>query len=84
MFSTPKILIFHLQKPMHVSLHMFFVFFSIDVIFLDVTKKVVEVKENFRPWNFYRSTQKAVFVIEAPQGFVNQKKIHLGETIMFS
>ncbi len=69
---------------MHISLHMFFVFFPIDLIFLDAKKQVVEIKENFRPWNFYCAKQKAVFIIEAPQGFVKKKRIQISDAILFS
>ena len=84
MFSRPKVLIFHFEKPVRVSLHMFFVFFPINVIFLDSKKKVIEIKENFRPFTFYASKHKAVFVIEAPTGFVKEKPVRIGDTASFS
>ena len=38
---------------------MFFVFFPIDVLFLDKNKKVVELKENFKPFSIYFPKNKA-------------------------
>ena len=47
-----------------VSLHMFFVFYPIDVIFLDASSKVVEIKKNFMPFTFYNSARKAKYAVE--------------------
>ena len=46
------------------SLHMFFVFFPIDVLFLDKDKKIIEIKRNFKPFSFYKSKEKAMYVVE--------------------
>lgn len=67
MFSSKKTLVFDLGKEKKVNLHMMFVFFPINVYFLDKEKKVVEVKENFLPFTFYNSKEKASFVIENPE-----------------
>ncbi len=44
-------LIFELEKESRIggSIHMLFVFFSIDVIYLNSEKKVVDIKLNLRP-----------------------------------
>jgi len=47
-----------------VSLHMFFVFYPIDVVFLDASFKVVEIKKNFMPFTFYNSSRKAKYAVE--------------------
>lgn len=83
MFSKKKTLIFHFQKPTRSSLHMFFVFFPIDVIALDQNKKVIEIKENLSPWNFFTGKKSASFLIEAPAGFIRREKIRLQDTILF-
>ena len=83
MFSKPKVLIFHFAKPTRVSLHMWFVFFPIDLIFLDSKQRVIEIKKNFKPWRFYSSKQEAFFVIEVPTGYAATMHIGLQDTIIF-
>ena len=58
--------IFIFQTTLKVNLHMFFVFFPIDILFLDEDKRVVEVKHNLKPFRIYNSKIKAKFVIELP------------------
>jgi uncharacterized membrane protein (UPF0127 family) len=85
MFS-PKIkdkgLIFHFDKEQTVSLHMLFVFQTIDVLFLDKNKKVVEIKRKFKPFTFYMPKNKSVYVIELPEDY--SSKIKKGNIIEFN
>ena len=62
MFSKKenKALIFRFGKEKIISLHMLFVFYPIDVLFLNKNKVVVDKKENFRPFAFYKSGKKAM------------------------
>jgi hypothetical protein len=46
-------LVFFFGKETIVSLHMFFVFYSIDVLFLDKKGKIVDMKEKFKPFTVY-------------------------------
>ena len=46
MFSKPKILVFVFDREMHHFMHMFFVFFPIDVLFLDENKTQIDFGEN--------------------------------------
>lgn len=86
MFS-PKIknygMIFNFNKEDKRELHMFFVFFPIDVIFLDKNRKVVELKENFLPFTLYFPKKKAQYVIEVEKGAIRKSKTRLGDRIRF-
>ena len=62
---------------------MLFVFFPIDVLFLNKNKKVVDIKEDFRPFTFYASRQKAAYAVELPQGTINKSKTNIGDLIEF-
>ena len=62
---------------------MFFVFYPIDVLFLDKNKKVVEVKENFRPFEFYTPKNKAKYVIELEKNTIKSSKTKVGNKINF-
>ncbi len=64
MFSKKKNLIFVFEKEKRISLHMLFVFFPIDVLFLDKDKKIIEIKKDFKPFGFYKSKKKAKYVVE--------------------
>ncbi len=75
--------VFVFSKPRRQSMHMFFVFFPIDVLFLDKEKKVVEIKENFRPFTFYNSEKRVKYVIELAQGAVKKSKTEVGHKIIF-
>jgi uncharacterized protein len=70
MFRQPQALLMEFSKPQKVSLHMAFVFFSIDVAFLDSKWRVVELKREFRPFGFYRPKARASFILEVPAGWL--------------
>ena len=63
-----KCLIFVFKKEQYVPLHMLFVFYPIDVLFLNKKKKVVEMKKNFFPFTAYNPVNKSKYVIELPAG----------------
>lgn len=86
MFSKPihnTGYIFVFDTPRRIDLHMFFVFFAIDVVFLDENKKIIEIKENFRPFEFYYSKKKAKYFIELPKGSIESKNIVINDKIEF-
>ncbi len=64
MFSKKRNLVFVFDEEKRVSLHMLFVFFPIDVLFLDKDKRIVEIKKNFKPFRVYTSKNKTKYVIE--------------------
>ena len=66
-----------------IPLHMLFVFFPIDVLFLDKKRRVVEVKERFLPFTFYSPAEKAQYVVEIPAGSVKQSRIRLGDAVVW-
>ncbi|MEM4260666.1 MAG: DUF192 domain-containing protein [Candidatus Woesearchaeota archaeon] len=84
MFSIkPKTLIFHFEVSQKILLHMLFVFFSIDLILLDKNKKVIELKENFFPFTFYKSKKKCKYLIELKKGSIKKSKTKLNDIIRF-
>lgn len=77
-------MIFEVGREERVDIHTFFVRFSIDLLFLDRDKKVVEVKENMRPWlDIYFPKNKAYYIIELPGGKVKKAGIMAGERLMW-
>ena len=66
-----------------ISLHMFFVFYPIDVLFLNKNKIVVDKKENFKPFTFYKSMEKSMYAIELPNAAIKRTKTRIGDKIKF-
>ena len=85
MFSrkSDKSSVFTFKKEKIVPLHMLFVFYSIDVLFLNQDKKIVEMKENFRPFSFYTPKSRAMYVIEMPENSIRRFKISLNDKLEF-
>lgn len=79
MFSRKRNLVLVFDKEKRIGLHMFFVFYPIDVYFLDSGKRVVEIKRNFRPFSFYISKNKAKYAIE----LVEKNEYKISEKINF-
>lgn len=69
-------LIFELEKEgtLNASIHMLFVFFAIDVVYLDSKKKVVDIKLNLRPGALnYTPKKPSKYFIEFLAGTVGNK-----------
>ena len=78
-----KGLIFIYKKEKKISLHMIFVFFPIDVLFLNKNKKVIDMKKNFKPFSFYIAKKKAKYILELPEGTIKKTKTEIGDKIKF-
>ena len=81
--KKPSALIFVFDKEEKVSLHMFFVFFPIDVLYLNKEKAVVEIKKKFMPFTFYNPRKKASYVIELPNGTIGKSRTSIGDILRF-
>ncbi len=76
-------LVFVLKKKIKISLHMLFVNFPIDAIFLDENKKVVKTS-TLRPWiGRCSSGSKIKYIIETNPGTVKKNRIKTGDTFSF-
>ena len=68
-------LVFVFNKERRVDLHMMFVFFPIDVLFLDKNKKIVEIKKDLKPFGYFAPKSTAIYVIELPVGVIGTTSI---------
>ena len=75
--------IFVFGKPRIVSLTMAFVFFPIDVLFLDDKKMIIEIKKDFMPWSFYTPKKESSYIIELEKGLVSSTKSSIGDCLEF-
>ena len=62
---------------------MFFVFYPIDVLFLNKNKIIVEIKENFMQFTYYIPRNKAQYIIELPKNIIRETKTEIGDKIEF-
>ncbi len=68
-----------LETRLGASVHMMFVFFPIDIVFLNAQKKVVD-KATLRPWALnYTPRVPAKYFVEMPLGCA--RKINIGNSI---
>lgn len=64
------------------SVHMFFVFFPIDLIYLDENKRIVDLKENFKPFSInYTPRAPVKYLIEAPVHSISLLGLELGQKL---
>lgn len=77
--KTRHALIFVLdcEARLDAAIHMFFVFFSIDVVFMDSGWKIVDIKRNIKPFTPMVVPEKAAkYIVELPAGMAKNLKIN--------
>jgi len=76
-------LVFVLAKSRVVSIHMLFVRFPIDVLFLDENKRIVKTAQ-LRPWTGRASsTERVKYIIEIPAGGIEKHGLDVGGYLSF-
>ena len=87
MFRRPKgafAYVFPFNRLRHVSVTMIFVFFPIDVLFLDNENRIVDMKENLRPFSNYSPTKMVKAFIEFPKGTIAAHSMQPGMKVLYS
>jgi len=74
-------LIFKFNRVARQPFHMFFVFYPIDIIFLDEKKCVVEFNDCFMPFEVYHPKSKAKYALELPTGTISSSYTEVGDHI---
>ena len=81
--SDDYALVFVLAKPRMISIHMLFVWFPIDVLFLDENKRIVKTA-HLRSWTgLASSSEKIKYIIEIPEGSIPKNGLVVGEGLIF-
>lgn len=62
---------------------MFFVFYPIDVLWLDKNNRVVQIKEHFKPFATARAFHPSKYIVELPDGLIAKTKTNLGDIVQF-
>ncbi len=64
------------------SIHMMFMRYPIDAIFIDASNKIVALYENLRPWiGLTKLYSNVVSVIEIPSGLINKLGLKIDDTL---
>ena len=63
------------------SIHMFFMRFAIDVIFVDKIDRVVGLEKNIKPFQLSRIYFKSNNAIELPAGVIDKSRTALGDQL---
>lgn len=64
------------------SIHMFFMQFPIDVLFLDENQLVVFMRKNIRPWQIQLPVSQAKNTLEISAGLIDEFKITIGDKLI--
>ena len=77
-------LVFPFKKETVVRIHMLFVFFPIDLLFLNKSLQILDLA-TLKPFIGYRSSKVPVsFVIELPAGIIERADLKKGERIVLT
>ncbi|GHH97573.1 DUF192 domain-containing protein [Neobacillus kokaensis] len=63
------------------SIHMCFMNFSIDAVFLSKEGRIVRLVEDLKPWRIVKPIKNAYSVIELPAGTIKKHDLKIGEII---
>jgi len=66
------------------SIHMFFMKFPLDIVFVDKTNTVVSVLENIKPWQISPIVRNAYYTIELPVGTITGSSTKPGDKLLLS
>lgn len=65
------------------SIHMFFMNFPIDVLFVDKNDVVVGMRKNIKPWQISKIYFSAEYVLEMSSGIIDDRNICIGDKLHF-
>src|SRR3989338_1708233 len=85
MFSKPTeaAMVLKFPKDAAISLHTYFVFFPIDILFIDGRLRIVELVQAMQPFTTYSAKNRASYVVELPAGTIKKTRTKAGDEIAF-
>ncbi|VVB86440.1 putative ACR [uncultured archaeon] len=75
-------MIFVMKKPSSAGIHMLFMRFPIDVIFLDEEKTIIGLA-HLKPWTGHKAMKKIKYIIETNPGAIEKYKLSIGGKMEF-
>ncbi len=64
------------------SIHSLFMRFPLDLVFLDSSKRVVDL-HTLKLWRIYRPKRYCAWVLEVNEGVIKEKGIEIGDVLVF-
>ncbi len=84
MFQKPKPVLMDFKKVRKsLGVHMLFCFWPLDLVFMDKTKNVVELKQGLKPFTFYNVKHPSQYLLELPEGWIKKHEIALNKKLEF-
>ena len=80
-FPRGSAVLFKLSKPGRYGIHMFFVRFPIDLLYLDSRFVVVEFRAGLKPWRTHKPKADVNYLVELPAGTLSRLKVKIGHKI---
>ncbi len=74
-------LLFSFPKEQIVRLHSWFCRDNIDLVFLDESWEVVELRPEWEPWDIYSPRKPFMFLLEFPAGTIWKSGTQLGDVV---
>jgi uncharacterized protein len=75
-------MVFSMKRDNREGIHMLFVRFPIDVVFLDKDKRILDIRRNLKPWTGLAFSKKAFrYAMEMPAGAVARASLKEGEKL---
>ncbi|KZX16144.1 hypothetical protein MBCUT_10100 [Methanobrevibacter cuticularis] len=65
------------------SIHTFFMKFTIDVLFLDENKRILEIA-TIPPWKIYSPKNSSKYILEMKEGYASEYNLNVGDKLDFS
>lgn len=65
------------------NIHMMFMKYPIDVLFVDKNRKIIKIDDTLKPWTFCSCDFKAKDVVELRAGTVRKHSISTGDTVEY-
>jgi uncharacterized membrane protein (UPF0127 family) len=84
--SEDVVALFVLENPRFAAMWMKNTPTALDMIFIDENKMIAHIHKNAQPFNekLIKSPIKVLFVVEALAGYVDRKKLKVGDQVQFS
>ncbi len=79
----PKALVMEFPHEQRIGIHMWFVFFAIDILWLDRRKKVVAMREKLKPWTLATPSKASKYVVEVPEGTIAKSRTKLMDYLLW-
>ncbi len=80
-FSKEKALLFTFPEERKFQIHTFFVFFPIDLVYLDENFEIIEIEKDVSPFRGYTPEKEARNLVEFRAGKVEEENIELGDKL---